>query len=53
MFLVQKTIINEYIEALDVSWNKIFIVHIIELYGKWLASGVHQYFTAENMKAAW
>ena len=41
---------TKYIQAPDVAWNKPFKDHIIESYDEWLASGVHQYTEAENIK---
>ena len=41
---------TKYVQALDVVWNKSFKSHIIESYDEWLASGVHQYTEAGNMK---
>ena len=43
---------TKYIQAPDVCWNKPFKSHIMELYDEWLASGVHEYTEAGNMKAA-
>ena len=43
---------TKYVQALDVVWNKPFKGHIMESYDEWLASGVHQYTEAGNMKPA-
>ena len=43
---------TKYIQAPDVVWNKPFKIHIMESYDEWLASGVHQYTEAGNMKPA-
>ena len=41
---------TKYVQAPDLVWNKPFKGHIIESYDEWLASGVHQYTEAGNMK---
>ena len=43
---------TKYVEAPDMVWNKLFKGRIMESYDEWLASGVHQYTEAENMKPA-
>ena len=40
------------IQAPDVIWNKSFKGHIMEFYDEWLASGMHYYTEAQNMKSA-
>ena len=34
---------TKYIQALDVSWNKPFKVHVTEQYDDWLAKQIHEY----------
>ena len=41
---------TEYIQALDVVWNKPFKGKIQEFYDYWLANGKHEYRDAGNMK---
>ena len=41
---------TKYIQGPDVSWNKPFKGYIMEFYDEWLATGVHQYTEAGNMK---
>ena len=43
---------TKYLQAPDVVLNKPFKGHIMESYDEWLASGVHQYTEAGNMKPA-
>ena len=43
---------TKYIQGPDVSWNKPFKGYIMEFYDEWLATGVHQYTEAGNMKSA-
>ena len=43
---------NECIQALDVSWNKLFKAHVTEQYDGWLANGIHEYIPGRNMKPA-
>ena len=43
---------TKYIQATDVVWNKPFKGHIMKSYDELLASGVHQYTEAGNMKPA-
>ena len=43
---------TKYVQAPDVVWNKTFKGHIMESYDEWLASGVHQYIEAGNVKPA-
>ena len=43
---------NKYIRAADAFSNNPFKGCIMELYDEWLASGVHQYTRAGNMKHA-
>ena len=43
---------TKYIQGPDVSWNKPFKGYIMEFYDEWLATGVHQYTEAGNMKPA-
>ena len=43
---------TKYIQDPDVSWNKPFKGYIMEFYDEWLATGVHQYTEAGNMKPA-
>ena len=43
---------NKYIRAADAFSNNPFKGCIMELYDEWLASGVHQYTEAGNMKHA-
>ena len=40
----------KYIQAPDVFWNRPLRGHIMEFYDEWLASGVHFYIEAGNMK---
>ena len=40
----------KYIQGPDVSWNKPFKGYTMEFYDEWLATGVHQYMEAGNMK---
>ena len=42
----------KYLQAPNMVWNKLFESHIMESYGEWLASGVHQYTEAGNVKPA-
>ena len=42
---------TKYIQGSDVSWNKSFKGYIMEFYDEWLATGVHQYTEAGNMKS--
>ena len=42
----------KYIQGPDVSWIKPFKGYIMEFYDEWLATGVHQYTEAGNMKPA-
>ena len=39
-----------YIQALDVRWNKPFKARMTELYDQWLREDVHQFTEGENMK---
>ena len=39
-----------YVQTPDVLWNKPFKSIITELYGEWLASGVHTYIAAGNIR---
>ena len=39
-----------YVQALDVIWNKPFKIIITEVYDEWLASGVHIYTAAGNVR---
>ena len=41
---------TNYIQALDVCWNKPFKARMIELYDQQLSGGVHQFTEGENMK---
>ena len=43
---------TKYIQAPDVFWNKPFKGRIMEFYDEWLASGMHYYTEAGNMKPA-
>ena len=43
---------TKYVQAPNVVWKKPFKGHIMESYDEWLASGVHQYTEAGNMKPA-
>ena len=43
---------TKYVQTPDVVWNEPFKGHIMESYAEWLASGVHQYTAAGNMKPA-
>ena len=43
---------TKYLQACDVVWNKPFKGHIMESCVEWLASGVHQYTEAGNLKPA-
>ena len=43
---------TKYIQATDAFWNKPFKGYIIEFCDEWLASGVHYYTEAGNMKPA-
>ena len=40
----------KYARAPDVVWNKPFKGHVMKSYDEWLASGIHQYTEAGNMK---
>ena len=42
---------TKYLQAPDVSWNKPFKALLTELYDAWLSDGIHQYTSADNLKA--
>ena len=42
---------TKYIQAPDVSWNKLFKAFITEQYDEWISKDLHEYTKAGNLKA--
>ena len=42
---------TKYVQALDVSWNKLFKTMMKELYDNWLSQGIQEYTISWNLKA--